>query len=123
MTTSISVRNLRTIKHITNKYALLSMYFLKTTNIDVSIKAIIIRKIHLVNELKINLFIDNGILDFEKTDIFNSTELAHIDSCDVTISIINQIKSKSQIKLVHTIKVFTLLLRIKCLILIHHMSF
>lgn len=123
MITSISVRKLKTIEHITNKYALLFMYFLKINSIDVLIKAKIIRKIYLINELKTNLFLNNDIFYFEKNNIFNSTRITHIDNCDVIISIINWTEEKLQIKTVYTIKAFTLFFKTECLISIYNMSF
>ena len=121
MTTSISVKDLKAIKHSTNKYAMLSMYFSETNSSDTSTKTVITREIHLVDDLKANLLIKNDILDSKQVDIFNSTEIAFIDSCDVTISITTRTEVRSQIKSIHALKAVTVLSKFECLISIHHM--
>ena len=63
---------------------------------------------------------NNNILNSKKINIFNSTKLAHIKSCDITISII--IKTRIiQFKSIHTIKTCLILSKSKYLILIHYM--
>lgn len=57
MMTSISIKELKTMKHSTNKYAILFMYFSETNSFDKSAKAIIIKKVHLTKDLKANLLI------------------------------------------------------------------
>ena len=121
MTTSISVKNLKTIKHSTNKYAMLSMYFSETNSADISTKTIIIREVHLIDDLKANLLINNDILDSKQIDIFNSTGTALIDSYDVTISITTRTEVRSQIRSIHALKAITIFSRFKCLVSIHHM--
>ena len=123
MITSISVKELDTIKHSTNKYAILSMCFLKINSDDILIKTIIIREIHLVNDLKTNLLINNDIFDSEKVDIFNSTKSIIIDSYGIIISITIRIEIESQIKSIHAVKAFTIFFKFECLISIHHISF
>ena len=121
ITTSISVKDLKTIKHSTNKYAMLSMYFSEINSFDISTKTVIIRKIHLIDDLKANLLIENDILDSKQVDIFNSTEIALIDTCDVTISITIRTEIKSQIKSIYVLKAVTMSSKSECLISIHHM--
>ena len=123
MITSISVKDLKTIKHFTNKYAMLFMYFSEINSSDTSTKTVITREIHLIDDLKANLLIKNDILDSKQVDIFNSTEIVLIDSCDVTISITIRTKVRSQIRSVHALKAVTVFSKSECLISIHHMFF
>lgn len=122
MITSISVKSLKTIKHITNKYAVLLMYFTKINDFDTLAKTVIIKEIYLIKDLKTNLLIENNVLSFENIDIFNFTKSIHINSCDVIITITIRSKFKSY-KLIHAFKAFTVFGNAECLMSIHHMIF
>ena len=121
MTTSISVRELDVAKHITDKYAMISLYFPKKNNSDESIKVVIIREVHLIKDLKAKLLIENDILDSEKIDISNSTNSAYIDSCEITIPIVIRAGSKSQSRSIHAIKTFVIPPKSECLMSVHVM--
>ena len=75
---------------------------------------------HLIKELKTNLFIENDILSSEMIDISNSTESIYIDSCDVIISIITKTDIRSQFKSIHALKAFMISSKSKCLISVHN---
>lgn len=119
MITSILMRRLKTIKHIIDKYTMLFIYFSETYSVDQKITAIIIREVHLINELKANFLIDNDILEFENIDIFNFTESTHIESYDVIISITTKTKIQ-QFKSIHAIKTCFVSSKSKFLSLTHH---
>lgn len=120
--TSISMRKLKTIKHITNQYAVLLIYFSETNSSKQSVTTVIIRKVHLINDFKVNFLIDNDILDSEKIDIFNSTESANIASCNVTISIIIKTETQ-QFRLIHAVKTCLISAKSECLMTIHRLIF
>ena len=86
MITSFTIRKIVIDQHQTSEYVIASMYFLDQKN-DKIVKIIIRREIHLINNLKINMLIDNDVIDSEKWNIDNEHSKTTIDSCDVTISI------------------------------------
>ena len=104
MISFITVRDLETNKHCIDKYAICSMYFSSTNKNDNKILTKIIKEIHLMNNLKTNLLIENDVLKPESIDIFTFTSSTFIKSCNVTISITMQIRSTSQIRLIHAIE-------------------
>ena len=107
------------MNYSTDKYVILFMYFSKTDNFDKLIRTIIIKKIHLIKNLKANLLIENNILSSKNIDIFNSTKSVYINNCDFITAIPIKIKIKSQIKSIHTIKPFTIFNNNECFILIY----
>ena len=69
MIISIFVNELETIKHITNKYAVVFIYFFEINSFKKWIEAVIIKKIYLIKSFKANLLIKNDVLSSEKIDI------------------------------------------------------
>ena len=65
MITSLTIRKIIIDQHQTFEYVIASMYFLDQKN-DKIVKIMIRREIHLMNNLKINMLIDNDVIDFEK---------------------------------------------------------
>ena len=102
MTISIIVRELKVIKHIINKYACCFMYFAEEKN-DRSMFVEIIRKIHLMKNLKTNLLIENDVLNSELINISTFTNSVFIKSCEIIISICIKIKFFSQVRAIHAI--------------------
>ena len=118
--TSITIRDLEAEKHETNKYAIVSMYFEGTDAFDIVVKAILIRKIHLIKNLKVNLLIKNDIFESKFIDIFIFINTAYIDNCDDTISITINVKSRSRHMLIHALKTTTIFVEIECVLQIHN---
>ena len=118
----ITVRELNTDKHFTDKYVIVFMYFLEKNKNDTTIKAKIIRKIHLINDLKTNMLLKNDILDSKKFDIFTSTSSTYIESCEITISIFIKNRFMSRSAFVHFTKTRIISSRIEISILIHKIS-
>lgn len=63
------------------------MYFDEKNIYDNAVKAMIIKKIHFVNEFKINILIDNHILNLELFDISMFISIAYIENCKIIIFI------------------------------------
>lgn len=87
MTTFITIRDFKTNKHLIDQYAIISMYFKNKDNLDKEIRIMIIKKIHLINNLKINILLKNDILSSKLIDISMLTTTIYIESCNMTISI------------------------------------
>ena len=85
MITSLTMRDLNISQHQNSNYAIVSMYFVDVKN-DNSIKAFIRREIHLIDNLKINMFIDNDVSVSKNVVLDLVKKQAFIDSCDVIIA-------------------------------------
>ena len=116
---SITMRNLNSVKNSIHKYACCLMYFFETDKNDQAIFVEIIKEMHLINNLKINLLINNDILKLEFIDIFISINTTFIENCDVIISNLLKSKSFSQTKAVHATKSINILSHSKFAISIH----
>ena len=122
MITSITVRELDTMKHSIDKYVIVSMYFPEKDKHDEIFRAKIIRKIHFVNNLKANMLIKNDVLRSKKFDIFTSTSTVYIENCKVIISISIKNRFISQSASIHSIKARIIASHTKLSISIHKIS-
>ena len=95
MTIFITVQNLNAQKHSTDKYAIAFMYFADIDDKKRKVKTLIIKEIHLIDNLKTNMLIDNDILKSEFIDISTFTKSAYVDNCEITIFIWMQVKTFS----------------------------
>ena len=86
MIISISIRDLDTTQHWFNDYVIIFIYFSNKKN-EIVVKAMITREIHLIDNLKINMLIENDFMKSKKIDINVTKEIAHIDSCDVIVAL------------------------------------
>lgn len=93
MMSLISIREIDINHYSTNEYILLKIYFLNKRNNN-HIRFKIIKEIHLINNLKIKMFLEIDIIEFKKFDIIISKNQAYIESCDITIKI--DFKSRSR---------------------------
>lgn len=85
MILSIIVRNLNDIKHRIDEYIIAFMYFSKIKN-EKSIFAKIAREIHLIDNLKTNMLIENDLINLEKIVIDVISKFAHIENSKVATS-------------------------------------
>ena len=86
MTTFFTVRDLDTSQHQSSDYAIVSMYFVDVKN-DNFAKIFIRREIHLINNFKVNMFIDNDVTVSENVVFDLIKKQIFIDSCEVTIAL------------------------------------
>ena len=84
MTFLISIRNLNTTKYFSIDYVIVFIYFNDEKN-DKLIKTKIVKKIHLINELKINMLIDNDFIESKKIKINVINNFVYIDNCEIII--------------------------------------
>ena len=122
MIISITVRELDTDKHFTDKYVIVFMYFLEKDKDDTTVKAKIIREIHLINDLKTNMLLKNDVLNSKKFDIFTFTSSAYIENCEIIISIFIKNRFVSRSASVHFIKARIISSRTEISIFIHKIS-
>ena len=87
MITSLKVRSINSITHETNEFVMIFIYFLDTNKFEKSAFANITRKIHLIDDLKINMLIENDILEFESFIIDVSKKTITINNCEIIIEL------------------------------------
>ena len=84
--TFISIRDLNVDKHMIIEYIILFMYFSDQKN-DVTIKIKIIKKIHLIDNFKINMLLNNDVINSKKIDINISNKSIYIDNCEIIVNL------------------------------------
>jgi len=72
---------------LSNKYAILLLYFLDKNKKSNLVIAKIVREINLVNNLKTNILIKNNFIDFERITINIASKFVYISNCNIIISI------------------------------------
>ena len=121
MTTSFTMRDLDISQHQNLDYAILSMYFDDVKN-DNFVKALIRREVHLVDNLKINMLIENDVIVSEDVVFDLVKKQALIDNCEVTIAFdVRSRVSHAQQRSIHVKKVIVLSSRNQMIISIHHL--
>jgi hypothetical protein len=81
MIISLNVRELKINKHEIWEYIIAIMYFLEKINQDKLIRKVIRREVHLMNDLKVNMLINNDILRLEEIFIDEVNVKVIIASC------------------------------------------
>ena len=89
------------------------MYFTKKNKNKNFVKIFISREIHLIDDLKTNIFIKNKILNLKKFDIFLLTSSIYIKNCDVIISIFVKNRSTARSPSIYSTKSMIILFRSK----------
>ena len=70
------MRGIKSNKHQSSKYVIISLYFFNKNIIIITSS----RKIHIVDDLKINIFINMNIIISKKINIFISQSIALINN-------------------------------------------
>ena len=90
---------------------------------DKSIVSMLRREIHLIDNFKINMFIDNDVLDSENVVINSVKRQIFIINTKITISVnIRSLKTSIQ-RSIHIRKITVISSQFEIIILIHHVSF
>ena len=87
MTIFFRIRDIEAITHEISEYVRISILFSKTTKSEKRVLTQITREIHLIDEFKANLLIENDFLDFKDFTIDISNKKTSITSCDVDIDL------------------------------------
>ena len=80
----IFVRDVKANKYSFNKYIITNMYIFNYNKNDVVVKAKIIQKIHLINNLKINIFFNIDFIESKKININIFNKTTYINNCNIT---------------------------------------
>jgi len=94
------MRNLDTLKHLSNKYVIVFIYFSNKDKNENFVIAKITREVYLVENLKINILIKNNLIDFEKIVINIIDKLIFINNCNVIVFL----KVKTSRVIIYTLK-------------------
>lgn len=87
MATSLKVRGIGTLKHETDKYVLELLYFPAIGNKSQCVIVCIYCELHIVNNLRANIFIRNNIIGAKGMIINIAKEKAYIPGCKTIVPI------------------------------------
>ena len=121
MISSLQIRDLSTNRHQTWKYAVCDIYLSKSKN-DKNVISLIQREVHLVNNLKVNMLIDNDIIDSEQFIIDMKIKQTTIENIDVSISIEVKSTKTSLQRLIHLKKIVIISSHIEMIISVHNVN-
>ena len=121
MTVSLIVRDLDINKHQTNKYALIFIYIKDKDESNKTTRACFRKKIHIIDDLKTNMFIDNNIMKLKNINVSSSKKTAYINNCHIIISMKIKSFKAAVFKFVHLRKIIIILSHLKILMKIHHL--
>ena len=118
----ITIRDLKTDKHIINKYVIVFIIFTEKNNKENDIRVMFRREAHIINNLKTNILMKNEIINFEKIFINFEKSTARINSCSVIIFIKMRTFNKTVFKSIHLRKTITIFSRSEISVSMHHFN-
>ena len=89
MTSSLHIKGLESIMHDTNEYILISIYISTIKKDDIKILYRIYKKIHLINNLKAHMLLNNNIINPKKIVLNVAQNETYINNCGIIIIITN----------------------------------
>ena len=101
MQAALKVKGIGSTTHESVEFVHISIYFLGVTKDESAVLACITREIHLVDDLKAKMLIDNDFLGFEGFIIDIEGKFAAIGSCEIKITLEIQLKGSYVRKIVH----------------------
>ena len=123
MTTSLTVYDLKIIKYKIDEYVIISIYvYDKDDIIEKSIRTYFIKEMHIVDDFKINIFIENDIDESESISISLKNKTVYISSYGMTVSLKIKIIEIIIDKLVHLRKTTIISFKIELSIEIHYFA-
>ena len=123
MITSLIVRDLKIIKHKIDEYVIISIYvYDKDDVIKKSIRTCFIKEMHIIDDFKINIFIENDVDESESISIFLNNKTTHINNYKIIVSLKVKIIKIIIDKSVHLRKTTIISFKIELLIEIHHLA-
>ena len=88
MISLLRVREVQNSQYKTLKYLVISYYFLKIDTFKNIIFACARRKIHVIDELRVNILIENDFIDLKKNFINIVNQKVYIENYKISIIII-----------------------------------
>ena len=118
---SLQIRDLSTNRHQIWKYVVCDIYLSKSKN-DKNVISLIQREVHLVNNFKINMLIDNDIIESEQFIIDMKIKQTIIENIDVSISIEVKSTKTSLQRVIHLKKTAIISSHIEMIISVHNVN-
>ena len=119
MITSLKIRDFKTKMHETSKYVITNIHLFDTKN-DKKITSIIRREIHLIDDLKINMFFENDIMKSERIVINITKKIVVVNNIDVTIFLKTRFVKNVIQKSMHLRKIVVVFSRFEMKIVVHN---
>ena len=122
MTVFFIIRDLDINKHQINEYALIFIYIENKDENEKTARACFRRKIHIVDDLKANMFINNDVMKSKNINVSSNKRIAYIENCKIIV--LMKIKSSeiSIIKSIHLRKITIISSHSKISMKIHHLT-
>ena len=117
---SLTIRELNITQHQSANYVIVLTYFSSTKN-EFFFVTLIRREMHLINHLKINMLIDNDVIDSKDIVIDSINKKTFIRNCDVKMLV--EIRTREihvQQRSIHTKKIITFSSRNQLTNFVHH---
>ena len=92
----IRVQIINSRQHDNSKYVKLKFYIRDKTIIDKFVTIHFRREMHVVNDLKIKIFIKMNIIESKIIDVLMSNNILHVENCDVIAFIIIKFKNNNE---------------------------
>ena len=122
MIISLTVRDLSTRQHKTNEYVMILIFMIDINVVDEIVRAIFRREIHVVDDLKTNILIDNDIMSSKDIFVDSKKHSTNIENCKIIVSM--KVKSFDAIisKSIHLRRIILILSRWEILVKIHYLA-
>ena len=119
--TFLKIRNLNIYRHENSNYVIYNIH-LKNTKNDKSITLMFRREIHLMNNFKANMFINNNIIEFENIIINSIKKQTFIINIDVIISIKIKLSKNNIQRSIHIRKIIIISSHIEIIMFINDIN-
>ena len=119
MISSFQIRDLDTNRHENWKYVICDIHMFDTKN-DQKITSLFKREIHFVDNLKINMFLNNDIIEFENFVIDIIKKHAMINNIDIIISLKIRFFKLTIQRFVHFKKIIVISSHVEMIVVVHH---
>ena len=119
MIISLKIRDFETKMHETSKYVITNIHLFDTKN-DKKITSIIRREIHLIDDLKINMFLENDIMKSKRIVINITKKFVVVNNIDVTIFLKTRFVKNVIQKSMHLRKIVVIFSRFEMKIVVHN---
>ena len=87
MITFLTIRELNINKHQNVEYVILFIYMIDKDDVDNDVRTCFRRETHVVDDLKINMLIENNVIDVENFTINFQRKIVYVKECKITIFI------------------------------------
>lgn len=119
MALPLKVRGIGTSKHETDEYVTEPLYFPATNTAGDNIIACVRRELHIVEDLRINILIDNDIIESEDITLDVVKGSAYISDCQATIVISSRQRGQCIRRILHANTTTIILARTQRMVPVH----